>query len=237
MMKLNFDYGKNGFYFESASLEDGLVGVYNAIGDLPYALLGIDAMKIRTELQKSAANDFSGMLQQVKVGEIVKNAGGSEFMHLCEPIIFDEIVKRFFGDAVPKKSISLSAPQLKGKMVFINDSKDWVIVKKATVGSDTTAREAAAFLFGVKAAVYSKYLSIKCPQRSADSAMMAKALKGKRKSLGALNDAYNASGGRLCAFLEGAALLGYAPTPSQDTIKEAFPELKLPGMRGRKPKG
>ncbi|MEM4332022.1 MAG: hypothetical protein QW500_01965 [Candidatus Micrarchaeia archaeon] len=237
MMKLNFDYGKEGFYYESASLEDGLVDAYNAIGDIPYSLLGISAEKIRLEISKIQAADFESVLSQVRMAEIIKGAGGAEFAHLCESVVFDELVRKYVGEVIPVRKVGLKSPQFKGKMVFMNDTKDWIIVKKATVSKDTTPREAAAFLFGVKAAILSKYLSLKYPERGAQAATMAKALKGKRKSLGALKDVYNASGKNVCAFMEGAALLGYTLTPTQDAIKGAFPELKLPGIRGRKPKG
>lgn len=238
MIMLNFDFGKRGMHFESASTDEGTVGIYNAIGDLPFELLGIDAKKIRESVRAIRADGLDDAIAQLKIGEIVKTANGGEFVRLCEPLIFDELVRKYVGEVVPYRAVATSTPKFKGKLMFISDSKDWVIIKKMSVAPETTPREVAAFLLGVKAAVLSKYLSLKFPNRGVDAAAMEKTLKGKRKSLGALVDVWKASGnGRnICAFLEGAAQIGYQITPSQDLIKETFPELKLPGIRGRKAK-
>ncbi len=237
MMRLNFDFGKNGgFYYESADMQEGLVGTYNAIGDLPFGLLGVDAKKIRGEVASLSAKDMGGAVAQIKVGKLVKSANGGEYTHLCEALIVDELVKKYLGEVVPKKNAATAAAKMKGKLVFMSDLKDWVIVKKTSLTPESTPREAAAFLLGVKTAVLSKYLSLKFPTRAADTDAMLKALKGKRKGLATLKDVYDVSGKDVCAFLAGAALLGYSLTPGQNVIKKAFPELKLPGMRGRKRK-
>jgi len=239
MIRLNLDFGSRGMYFESEKIENGIKGVYSIIDDVPFELLGIHSKKIREEVQAINGKDFGEAIAQVKVGQIVKDANGGEFAHLCESIIFDELVRKYIGEVIPKVEISPSAPKIKGKMIFVSDSKEWVIVKKVSVTNETTAREAAAFLLGVKTAVLSKYLSLRYPDRNKAMEEMAKKLKGKRKSLTALREVYEFSdnGRDVCMFIEGAALLGYSLTPNQDAIKEAFPELKLPGLRGRMPKG
>ncbi|MEM0438019.1 MAG: hypothetical protein QXU54_01835 [Candidatus Micrarchaeia archaeon] len=248
MMRLNIGYGKEMRACESQSLKEGLEMAYNTIGDLPYRILGIDVDGLCKYLSSINAKDLGEALGAVKMQELQKfgklpdippkNEDDEpitcDYTPLCESIMFEELIKRFHGPVVPPRAAQGGRP-IAGKIFFVSDDKGWIAVKKMSVLPETTAREAAAFLLGIKASVWGKYYALQFG--SGHAAQGERIAKGKRKGLPALRQAYAESGGDMGAFLAAAELIGYSPVPSPDVLKKAFPEIKLPGIRGRKPKG
>ncbi|MCX8206060.1 MAG: hypothetical protein N3H30_02410, partial [Candidatus Micrarchaeota archaeon] len=219
----------------------------NTVDDAPYRILGIDVAGLRRQVSSISASDLGEALGAVKMQDLQRfgkmpdmpAVGDGEpimcdYTPLCESVMLEELIGRFHGPLVPVRG-QPGTRAVGGKIFFVSDDKEWVAVKKMSVLPETTAREVAAFLLGIKASVWGKYSLLRfggdCTARGAPIA------KGKRKGLPALKLAYSESGGDLCTFLGAAALIGYSPTPTADTLKKVFPEIKLPGMRGRKPKG
>ncbi len=238
MIRLNMDYNDVGVYYESTRLLDGLGGVYTAIGHLPYKVLGIDVEKIRSMAMDAEGADMIAALQGIKMP---RDACGADYRPLCESIVFEALVERYYdsaGGIIPKNNntVGTTPARFKNKLFFVCDEKEWVAVKKMSVQPDTTPREVAAFMLGVRASVLAKYMELKYPE-AAVTTELEKKIGKKRKSMGALAELFAEYGKNAAKFIVVANVLGYSATPTHETLKKVFSELKLPGIRGRLARG
>ncbi|MGC9057971.1 MAG: hypothetical protein ACP5H8_02710 [Candidatus Micrarchaeia archaeon] len=225
-MKLNIGYGRYNVLVEQNLVdENGLARAFCAIGDIPYEIVGIDTCLIRKNVVKGDIEaTFSNISKIVK-----SNSAYKEYGPLIESIAIDE-----FLEIMPKHT-KVEGNAEKDKVYFVSNGPEWIIIKKMSISKETKAREVAAFLLGIKYSLLTKYLDNKsCSPDALDSVMGS--IKGKRRSISALATAYNSSKGDKIAFLKGILGLGYSITPTADAIKSVFPEVKLPGIKGRMPK-
>lgn len=237
MMRLNIDFDGISAYTETeGEFKQCLAYMYSAIGHIPHKLLGINIDEVRNIANNVNAKDIISAYTVIKSSDIKKCSTNSEYGPLCESLLAEELIKRYYPGFLRKAEVTLARSKFKDKLLFTNDSKDWIIIKKMSVSKNTSEREAAAFLFGVKASIFNKYLSVSF----GDNVILRaeKITKGKRKSIKSLKAIYEQSqnGKNMEEFICSMCILGYVPTPSHGMLKKVFPELKLPGIRGRKPK-
>ncbi len=235
MMRLNIDYGDIRIYAETeGDLVRCLREMYNAIGDIPYKIIGANTDAISKIISDNAANSFISAYSAVKASDLKKHCP-KEYWALCENMLIEGLIRKYYPNLLNSDLPKLSKPKFNNKLIFANDSKDWIIIKKMSVGPKTNPREAAAFLFSVKASIFSKLLESVYENASNKA---EKLTKGKRRSAKSLLEIYELTGNGEDegAFMHCLCMIGYEPTPGHKTLKKVFPELKLPGIKGRKPK-
>lgn len=231
MIKLNIGYKEWSVYYESNTLFEGLANSYAAIGDIPYRIVGIDVDVVRKTVNSTNAKDFASALEEIKINE------RGEYGALYDSLIFEMLVEKFVDNVVPKTDSRCQPAKFKDKVFFVSDEEEWIAIKKMSIYPETEPREVAAFLFGIKSSILSKYLSLKYQDKTNIESEMEKTLRGKRRSLSALKELYKEYGKDVPRFIVGADILGYSLTPKSETLAKVFPEIKLPGIKGRKPKG
>ncbi|MBI5046987.1 DUF2666 family protein [Candidatus Micrarchaeota archaeon] len=123
---------------------------------------------------------------------------------------------------------------------FIGKYKKWVAIKK--LGLDkVNDYEVAGILAGINHSVVNKGFDFAGPQ---DDATVLAVTKGKRKSYGNAASCLRELEGKLTgkrtdAFLVSKVLetIGIKPYASPEMLTDAYPDIKPPKVKGRKPKG
>ena len=146
--------------------------------------------------------------------------------------ITDDLIK---SDIVPEEI------EPEGKIAFVGNYGGWISIKKLSLG-EVQDYEVSGILSGIENTIANKAFGFSgC--KSSDEAVN-KLVKGK-KSIGNLTEALKG----LDASLSGNALddaylvckvfekQGYKPYASPEMLTNAYPDIKPPKVKGRKPKG
>jgi len=231
MISVNIDYKNWNVYYENVSLSEGLEGAYTAIGDIPYEMLNIEVQKIRSKLTSDVKNckNIKEALTSIKM----KDYAVGEYADLIENIVFETLFSLYYKPLF-SANIKLSKPKFQKKVTLMSD-KEWVVIKKLSGENDIEPREVASFLLNQKISLLMKILEKK-PNFSSILDDSTKKLKGKRKNVNSLLEAYSVASDDTLKFLLAASVVGYTLTPNTELLKKTFPEFKPPAIKGRKPK-
>ncbi len=138
-------------------------------------------------------------------------------------------------------SLSPSEEEIGGFIGFIGKYKTWIAIKKLGLGN-VQDYEVSGILSGINHTAVNKAFEFSGMKKD-DSAVEA-AARGKRRTYGNItlalrelepklpgngDDAY-----LVCKTLEG---VGYKPYASPEMLSGAYPDIKPPKVKGRKPKG
>ncbi|MFH1684958.1 MAG: DUF2666 family protein [Candidatus Micrarchaeota archaeon] len=119
-------------------------------------------------------------------------------------------------------------------IAFVGRYKTWISIKK--LGMDNVKDyEVSGILSGINHSVVNK--SFEFDGSDMDDAKVQEITKGKRKSYGnaalCLRELGSADHYTICKVLEG---IGFRPYASPFMLTEAYPDIKPPKVKGRKPK-
>lgn len=231
MISINIDYKKWKKYYENASLSEGVEGAYAVIGDVPYEILGIDVLKIRSKLLSEVKpyKNIKEALEKIKM----KEYAAGEYAALIENIVFETLFNHYFKSFIVSE-VKITSPKF-SKKVTLMSNKDWVVIKKLSGEDDIEPREVASFLLNQKFSLLGKIYE-KNPKYQSILEDFSKKLKGKRKNVNSLIMAYDVAGNDSFNFVLASSVVGYSLTPDVALLKKMFPEFKPPAIKGRKPK-
>ncbi len=219
MIRLSVDYKDVKLYYENSDWQKGAYEMFSVVDHISHILLGIDVDAIFELISK-------GTFKPKSLYETSPSA--KEYKPLVNSLISEYYFTERF-DVFKSSPTVLNTPKFKDKLVFISDD-GWVSVKKKSVDNSTTNREVAAFMLGVRASAVSKLAYSNLEESRMKE--IEKASKGKRslsvvlEFLDGFDDPWE--------FAYAGALVGYPITPTNAILKKVFPELKLPGIRGRR---
>ncbi len=218
MIRLNVDYGDLKMYYEQKDWEKGVFELVPVVNHVPHRLLGIDVDGVFNLLESG----------EYKLKDLYKFAPEKEYKPIIHSLLSEHLFNSRF-DVFKLNPQFENDSKFKGKLIFISD-EGWVSIKKKSVDKNTSNREVAAFLLGVKASAVSRIAYSNLSESTMkDLEKRAKGSKGLSRVLSLLEEINNP-----WEFAYMGALLGYPITPTAAVLKKVFPELKLPGIKGRR---
>lgn len=134
----------------------------------------------------------------------------------------------------PAKEAKGEKEEITDQIAFIGRYKDWVSIKKLGM-EKAKDYEVSGILAGINFSIVNKAFDFAGIEK--DDAKVKAAARGKRKALSNASEALREVDGSnayvVCKVLEE---LGYRPYASSHMLTDAYPDIKPPKVRGRKPK-
>ncbi|HSB46400.1 MAG TPA: DUF2666 family protein [Candidatus Bilamarchaeum sp.] len=160
-----------------------------------------------------------------------------ELMPAAESYFFNRLLTKAGVEFKPKAETSLAPEEEKPDdfIGFMGKFGNWIAVKKLSL-EKVQDYEVSGILAGINHTLVNKAFGFAGLQDGS-----AGALKGSRKSynnlsasLKGLKDGGPADAMTVCRVFEG---IGYRPYASPEMLTSAYPDIKPPKVKGRKPKG
>jgi hypothetical protein len=169
---------------------------------------------------------------------IGKNLLKPELVTAAESYLFNRLLSKAGVDFKPKGEAALAATEEKTEdfIGFIGKFGNWISIKKLGL-EKVQDYEVSGILSGINHTAVNKAFDFAGMKDDSGSVM-----KGKRKSYGNLTDSLKDLEGKLsgddamtvCRVFEG---IGFRPYASPEMLTAAYPDIKPPKVKGRKPKG
>jgi len=160
-----------------------------------------------------------------------------KLIHAADSYLFNKLLKeagiKFKVDG--KAKTKPKKEEASDVIAFVGKYKKWISIKK--LGLDNVKDyEVSGILSGINHSIVNK--SFEFAGSEMDDAKVQAITKGKRKSYGnaalCLSELGSENPYTVCKVLEG---IGFRPYASTFMLTEAYPDIKPPKVRGRKPKG
>lgn len=226
-----------------------LVQISGAIEPHAYRFSGIN-MKAIEEMARPKGSGMQGMcafLQDAKPREmhdaLAKVAPREELIPAAESYLLNRLLARAGVKFMPQPASALkpSAEEPGDHIAFIAKYGNWVAIKKLGL-EKARDYEVSAMLAGVNHTLVNKSFDF---AGAKDDKTVQEVLAGKsRKSCTNLCAALEVLAPRLTGAAGDAYLVarvmegvGYKPYASPEMLTEAYPDVKPPKVKGRKPKG
>lgn len=174
-----------------------------------------------------------------KSSEFIKAAKAKyskEMMHVVESYYINKLAKlcdiNFKPDPIENIKPKKESPA--DIISFVGKFKDWVAIKKLGL-EKVKEYEISGILGGINYTLVNKafdFSGIDC-----DESKVLEITKGKRKSIGAVSECIVEAEGNSFLICKALETLGYRPYASSHMLVEAYPDIKPPKVKGRKPKG
>ena len=161
---------------------------------------------------------------------------------LLKPVADSYLLNRLLTNAgvafkVTGKEANAEKEEIENQIAFIGKFGNWIAIKKLSTDK-AKDYEVSGILSAINFTVVNKAYEFAGVEM--DETVVKAATKGKRKSLSNVVDALKALGSKadnpyvVCKVLEE---LGYRPYASSHMLTNAYPDIKPPKVKGRKPKG
>ncbi len=213
-----------------------------------FAGLGIDAISRFANPKGSGLQAVCGFFESTPPGTIKETLSKSipkpELMSAAESYLLNQLLTKagvMFKAQVHESAIEAEDEEPGDTIAFIGKYKEWVAIKKLCL-ENAQEYEVSGILSGINHSIVNKAYEFSGSKK--DEVGAEAISKGRRRSLGniplALKDLSEKSGaGAPEPYLVMKALdnLGYKPYASPDMLTAAYPDIKPPKVRGRKPKG
>ncbi len=193
----------------------------------------------------SAVCSFLESNPQAKIKDSLGKAlSDPKLLPAAESCFFNSMLTRAgvdFKIATAEPPFKASEEKPEDYIAFIGKYKSWIAIKKLGL-EDAEEYEVSGILSGINHTIVNKAFDFAGVKK--DDAAVNAITKGKRKSYGnlvlclrdleskltgSMDDAY-----LVCKVME---MLGYRPYASPAMLTNAYPDIKPPKVRGRKPKG
>lgn len=221
-----------------------LVDISGQIEGHAYALSGIDVKAI-DGFVSFKGKGISGVCDYLDSSSsewnkwIKANLPKKELMPAAESYLFNKLLREAGVAFKPSggSAITPGSEEIGDVIAFIGRYKNWMAIKK--LGLDKVKDyEVSGILAGINFTLVNKGFDFSGTEM--DEGAVKSITKGKRKSYGAavacLQDVKSAGENPylVCKALE---TVGYRPYASSHMLTSAYPDIKPPKVRGRKPKG
>jgi len=224
--------------------------ISSRIEPFAYKFSGIDTKKVSdfADPGGTGLDAVCSFLERTPAGMIK----GSLSKAVPKPELMDAAESYFLNRLLTKADVRFKAPQaappLNGEdeglgdtIAFIGKYKSWISIKKLGL-EGAQDYEVSGILSGVNFSIVNKAFDFSGNKTGPEAAESIS--KGKRRSIGnialCLKDlAERSKGAKPDPYLVLKVLdnLGYKPYASPDMLTDAYPDIKAPKVRGRKPKG
>ena len=213
-----------------------LAEISEKIEPFAYAFSGIDTKAIEDQV-KVDGTGIEAATKAVKSSDFSKwskEKYSKEMRPIAESYYFNRLMAKA-GLKIKPDAVSSIKPtkEESGDMIaFIGRYRDWVAIKKLGL-EKANDYEVSGILAGINFTIVNKSFSFAGMETDVSSIT-----KGKRKSYGAvvecLGEIETPTPYIVCKVLEE---LGFRPYASSHMLTEAYPDIKPPKVKGRKPKG
>lgn len=230
-----------------------LGAVSDSIELYAYEFAGVDVPKIQA-YAKASGEGFNAVLDFLKNNpqgeikkELEKTITKKELLPVAEGCFLNLLMKSAkvsfrMGDSIAVPSTKPSKEKAEDQLMFVGRFNQWMAIKKLTINAKTEGWEVSALLCGINHTIVNK--AFEFIQVEKDDALVSKLSSGKRKSFGNLLAALellatNLTGDKLkdayliCKVCEN---IGYKLYASPEMLVKAYPDVKPPKVKGRKPK-
>lgn len=223
---------------------DALAGISAKIEPYAYEFSGIDTKAIEkfAEVKGKGISAVADFLEKNssewnrKLKEVLKDP---KLKSAADSYLFNRLLTKAGVEFKVSSNSSIKAEkeEMDDQISFIGRYDKWMAIKKLSL-EKVKDYEVSGILAGINFTVVNKSFDFAGTQKDDDT---VKALiKGKRKSLSNAVDVLkeleskNANAYLVCKTLEEA---GYRPYASSHMLTDAYPDIKPPKVKGRKPKG
>lgn len=242
------------YILDGASEEDILFilsSLSEKVDSTSYKFSGIDNFKIDEFVNKVAngsdLSSFVKILESLKPTEfrntlLEASNNDKKFLPIAESYFIHTLLNKLkiqfkLSSSQFNSSINPKKESQEGRMAFVANYKGWMVIKKLKL-ENAKDYEVSALLSSVNFTLVNKMFNFAGLE---DEVLVDKLTKGKRKSLGALAEALKGieeSDEKKKAYLlcKVCEKLGYRPYSSPHMLGNAYPDIKPPKVRGRKPK-
>ena len=208
-----------------------------------YPFAGIDTAKVESIAKEvSSKETLINYLERTKPGQLKERLIAAckvkELLPAAESLFIKTILKNAGIGIKPQASNTITDSKEKPEDViaFIGNAKKWFAAKKLSVDKTTQEWEVAGILSGINFSLMLKVFDFAGVTR--DDAKVEGILKGKRKGLAMLAQVIKEmpvdNPYVVCKVCEG---VGYSPYLQPKLLSPAYPDIKPPKVKGRKPKG
>lgn len=169
--------------------------------------------------------------------------GNKDLLPIAESCFLSLLFKKAKVPFLPfdvSSSLKVQSAENEDFIGFIGKSGSWVAIKKLGL-EGAKEYEVSGILCGINHTIITKSFDLLRTPKS--SSVAKEATKGKRKSYPALVEALNfisssqLKGSELsCALSEALELLGFTAYATPGLLTKAYPDIKPPKVKGRKPK-
>ncbi|MBN1169402.1 DUF2666 family protein [Candidatus Micrarchaeota archaeon] len=233
------DFSLGVHYDLSKAAEKDVAGILTEISEgiepFAYAFSGINTEEIcqQAKVSGSGIEAVAKAVEQSDFGKWVKQKYAKEMRPVAESYYFNRLLANAGVKIRPEtqNAIKPTKEDFGGTIAFVGKYKDWIAIKKLGL-ENVKDYEVSGILAGINFTIVNKSLAFAGFEGDASSIT-----KGKRKSYGAavecLREIENPEPHIVCRVLEE---LGFRPYASSHMLTDAYPDIKPPKVKGRKPK-
>ncbi|MBI5227505.1 DUF2666 family protein [Candidatus Micrarchaeota archaeon] len=243
---MRFDLeGKN-----EQDVASALMQVSNAVEEQAFKFSGIDTKRVNdfakisgkgiSSVAKFFEANSPGTIKAALEGAVPKKELGV----VAESYLISQLLKKADVKLMPEATSDIlpgKEEEDKEQIAFIGSYKGWISVKKLSTNK-AQDYEISGILSGINHTAVNKYFDF--AKISKDESVADAVTKGKRKSYINLAAALNEANGKLTGAKEDSFIilkifekLSFFPYPSPGMLTSAYPDIKPPKVKGRKPKG
>ena len=224
------------YNLKNASTSDGiavLMKISDSIEWYAYEFSGIDKKKIDAFVNVDAGlKSVCVFLKSFKRDALLPAAQNKNTMlPIAESYLVNQLLTKAGVLFKPLASTSLkpTAETIGSQIAFVGKYQNWLAIKKLSIDSKTQDWEVAGILSGINHTIVNKAFEFAGASGDTGSG---------RKSFGnlaaALEKVDEKNAYLVCKTCEG---FGYKPYASPEMLMAAYPDIKAPKVKGRKPKG
>lgn len=208
-----------------------------------YEFAPVNLNKVRMLFKDVKISNLSDLAQFLEVkklrDELITTVPMPELVPVAESallwMLFEKIGISLMTDE--KLTISPQKAEFEDTIALIGKYKNWTAIKKLSL-EGSKDYEISGILSGITYTLVQK--SLEFASKMPDAKNIAKVSSGKRKSFGNLAAALRAATEN--NLTDGPSLIkvceavGYFPYPTTSLLSDAYPSIKPPKVKGRKPK-
>ena len=234
------DFGLGVHYDLAKASEKDVAGILSEISEKiePFAYsfsgIGTKAIEEQVKVEGTGIQAAVKAIEQSDFSKWSKEKYPKEMRPIAESYYFNRLMAKAGLKIKPdaQTSIKPTKEEFGNMIAFVGKYKDWMAIKKLGL-EKAKDYEISGILSGINFTLVNKSFSFAGMENEVSGIT-----KGKRKSYGAvvecLGKIENPSPYVVCKVLEE---LGFRPYASSHMLTEAYPDIKPPKVKGRKPKG
>ncbi|NYZ73866.1 DUF2666 family protein [Candidatus Micrarchaeota archaeon] len=213
-----------------------------------FASSGIDTKKVEdfAALDGKGVGAVVAFLEMNTTGAIREKLGSAmnnpDLMSVAECYLLNQLLMKagVAFKVAPSPAVVPKEEKIEDFIGFIGNYKGWIAIKKLGL-ENVQDYEVSGILSGINHTIVNKAFDFAGMK---NDALVGSVASGKRKSYGNLGAALRGLEGKLTGGADDAYVVckvcenvGYKPYASPEMLTNAYPDIKPPKVKGRKPKG
>ena len=232
---------------EEKDVAAALLYVSDKIEEPAYLFSGLDLKKVDEVAKKCASiEEIISYLDANPIRKMLEpSVKNKKLMPAAESCFFSLLFKKSGIKIRPDIPLKLKPEKIReeGRIALIGKYKDWTAIKKLSLKEVDEDWEVSGILSGINHSIVNKALEFSCKNYADVEEKANVAAKGKRKSISAAAEALENIKGEINSecwpvlLTKTLEALKYYTYITPFVLVDAYPDLKPPKTRGRKPKG